>query len=360
MRFYRPSLARILGVFCALSVFQVQTLIPTLTPTSAQAQTAAAVKDPSGSKSRPDVPYAWTQEFPKTDWFKLDMDPKDILDGGPTRDGIPSIDHPEFRPAMQIRKGQIGDQEPVIGVTVGKESRAYPLSVLIWHEVVNDTLGGEPVAVTYSPLCNLTAVFDRRIGGRALEFGVTGRLIHSCQILYDRETESWWEQMTGEAIAGAHTGQMLRELPSRLESFGDFKERAGPDALVLIPSDPGKRQYGTNPYWGYDRSAQPMLYKGELPKGIEPLKRVVFVGEKAWSLDLVKEKGKIVEGNLEITFVPGQVSVVDAPDISRSRPVGGAIVQRRKEDGSLVDTHYGVVFAFVFHAFFPEGQIVTE
>ncbi|MCF8479083.1 MAG: DUF3179 domain-containing protein [Rhodospirillum sp.] len=348
MRLSRYSSSLILGAFLALSTPQ------------AQAQTEDKGAEASAATSRPDVPYAWTQEFPKTDWFTLDMDPKDITDGGPTRDGIPAIDEPVFRPASQIRKGQIGDQEPVIGVTVGKETRAYPLSVLIWHEVVNDTLDGEPIAVTYSPLCNLTVVFDRRMDGRALDFGVTGRLIHSCQILYDRETESWWEQMTGEAIAGAHTRQMLRELPSRLESFGDFKERAGPNALVLIPSEPSKRQYGTNPYWGYDRSTQPMLYKGDLPEGIAPLKRVVFVGERAWSLDLLREKGEIVEGDVVITFVPGQVSMVDAPDISRSRPVGGVTVQRRKADGSLVDIHHGVVFAFVFHAFFPEGEIVTE
>jgi hypothetical protein len=350
MRFPRPSFARILGVVLALSTTQAL----------AQAQTETGSADSAEAKSRPDVPYAWTQEFPKTDWFTLDLNPKDILDGGPNRDGIPAIDTPEFRPASKIRRGQIGDQEPVIGVTVGEETRAYPLSVLIWHEVVNDTLGGAPIAVTYSPLCNLTAVFDRRMDGQALDFGVTGRLIHSCQIFYDRESESWWEQMNGKAVVGTHTGQTLRELPSRLESFGAFKERAGGDALVLIPSNPSKRQYGSNPYWGYDRSAQPMLYKGELPEGIAPLKRVVLVGEKAWSLDLVKEKGKIVEGDLEITFVPGQVSVVDAPDISRSRPVGGVIVQRRTADGSLVDTVNSVIFAFVFHAFFPEGEIVTE
>jgi hypothetical protein len=317
-----------------------------------------------GTTPKVKVPYDWTQEFPDTDWNRVAIDPADVLSGGPTRDGIPAIDAPVFRRAGDIRPGQIRDREPVIGVTLNGETRAYPLSVMIWHEVVNDTLGGEPVAITYSPLCNLAKVLDRKGPDAPVVFGVTGRLHHSCQILFDRETESWWDQVTGTAIAGQRMGETLAEFPARLESFGAFKERAGADAQVLVPADPSKRLYGTNPYWGYDRSAAPMFYKGALPEGIAPLARVVYVeneGEtRAWSLDYLKGKERLEAGDLVITYVTGQVSALDAPDLATSRPVGGVLVQRRGTDGALEDVPHGVVFAFAFHAFFPKAAIVTE
>jgi Protein of unknown function (DUF3179) len=114
----------------------------------------------------------------------------------------------------------------VIGVVIDGDARAYPLRILIWHEIVNDVVGGVPVAVTYCPLCNTGIAFDRRVGEQVLELGTTGKLRNSDLVMYDRATESWWQQFLGEAIVGELTGARLTMLPSRLESFANFRERA--------------------------------------------------------------------------------------------------------------------------------------
>ncbi|MBK1666136.1 hypothetical protein CKO38_07510 [Rhodospirillum rubrum] len=306
------------------------------------------------------VPYEWTQEFPKADWSRLRVDPAEMSSGGPVRGGIPAIDAPTLRAAKAIRPLQIGEAEPVIGVGLNGEMRAYPLSVLIWHEVINDTLGGLPIAVTYSPLCNIARVFDRRVGEAVLDFAATGRLRHSCQMLFDRQSESWWEQASARAVSGLYADETLRALPARLESFAAFKARAGEGAMVVIPGQPSKRQYGANPYWGYDRADKPMFSDGPLPDGIAPLARVVAVGERAWALDLLSEKGRIEDGDLVIDWAPGQQSAVDAPLIAKSHAVGGAIVSRRAADGALSEVEHTVPFAFAFHALHPTATIFTR
>jgi len=123
----------------------------------------------------------------------------------------------------------------VITVSVNGAARAYPLGILMSHEIVNDELGGKPIAVTFCPLCNSGVVFDRRVGERLLEFGNTGRIRHADMVMYDRATESWWQQFTGEAIIGSQAGTLLRALPARLEYLAWFRERA-PDVKVMIPA----------------------------------------------------------------------------------------------------------------------------
>ncbi|KFB09746.1 hypothetical protein EL18_00764 [Nitratireductor basaltis] len=149
-------------------------------------------------------PDRWRSEGWKTDFSRNSIEWSEILSGGPPRDGIPSIDSPDFEKASANKT--LDQREPVIQLQIGNEIRAYPLSILTWHEIVNDTFDGMPVAVTYCPLCNASITFDRRVDGRILEFGTTGKLRHSDLVMYDRQTESWWQQFTGEAIAGALTG----------------------------------------------------------------------------------------------------------------------------------------------------------
>ena len=179
--------------------------------------------------------------------------------------------------------------------------------------------------------------------------------------MYDRQTESWWQQFLGEAIVGELTGKMLRMIPSRLESFARFRERA-PDGQVLVPNDPGKRRYGANPYASYDSSARPFMYRGPEPQGIAPLARVVTVesasgGREAWSLDVLREKRRIEsDAGLVITWEPGQNSALDSSRISDGVDVGNVVVQRQTDNG-LVDVVYGVDFAFAFHAFYPDSPI---
>jgi len=232
-------------------------------------------------------PARWKFAWPKTDFTKTSIDFGEILSGGPPKDGIPSIDKPTFVPVANMR--DLSSSEPVIGLVVNGDARAYPLRILTWHEIVNDTVGGVPVVVTYCPLCNSAIVFDRRVGGRAVELGTTGKLRNSDLVMYDRETESWWQQFLGEAIVGARTGTRLKAIPARLESWKRFRARY-PNGRVLVPNDPNARTYGANPYVGYDGSSTPFLYAGTYPKGIAPMARVVAIGDEAWSLDLLRAK----------------------------------------------------------------------
>jgi hypothetical protein len=296
-------------------------------------------------------PDRWRHAWPKTDFAKTSIDFDEIISGGPPKDGIPSIDAPEFVTVAEV--DNLAQTEPVIGLVIAGDARAYPLRILIWHEIVNDTVGGIPVAITYCPLCNSAVVFDRRVAGEATEFGTTGKLRNSDLVMYDRNTESWWQQFMGEAIVGARTGTRLRALPARLESWERFAARH-PEGRVLVPNRAGMRSYGANPYAGYDSARLPFLYVGEYPDNIEPMARVVAIGNEAWALGLLRAKGRVETGDLVLSWEAGQNSALDSRSIANGRDVGNVVVQRRGAEG-LEDIPYDVTFAFVFHAFRPEG-----
>ena len=303
-----------------------------------------------------DVPRSWSYEWPKTDFAKHSVPLDQIISGGPPKDGIPAIDDPTIVPIAEAV--DIADTEPVVGLVLNGAARAYPLRILTWHEIVNDELGGVPVTVTYCPLCNSSIAFDRRLDGRVLDFGTSGKLRKSDLVMYDRQTESWWQQFMGEAIVGELTGRKLRMLPSRMESWVNFRKRA-PGGTVLVPSSPGMRPYGSNPYVKYDSARNPFLYQGDLPAGIEPMVRVVAVGDQAWSMPLLSRRGSIEAGDLVLTWRPGQNSALDTRRIAEGRDVGNVVVQRRVGDG-MEDVVHDVTFAFVFHAFRPDGVIHAE
>ncbi|MDP6473813.1 MAG: DUF3179 domain-containing protein [Alphaproteobacteria bacterium] len=300
-------------------------------------------------------PSSWTYEWKQTDFSRSSVEFDEIRSGGPPKDGIPAIDQPKYSAPGEI--DYIGDQEPVITVTLNGETRAYPVRILIWHEIANDTLGGVPISVTFCPLCNSALVFDRRVAGRVLDFGTTGKLRNSDLVMYDRQTESWWQQFTGEAIIGEMTGTLLTALPSRVESFERFLARTASHegATVLVPTFASMRNYGANPYSHYDRSSKPFLYSGELPQNIAPLARVVVVGKEAWSLELVQRLKRIERGDLIITWEAGQNSALDSGMISMGRDIGNVVVQRQGADAV-----HDISFAFAFHAFHPEAPIHTE
>lgn len=303
-------------------------------------------------------PDLWRSEWPNTDFSRHSIDYAEIMSGGPPKDGIPSIDNPAFVPAGEV--DGLSPQEPVIGLVLAGDARAYPLRVLIWHEIVNDTVGGIPVAVTYCPLCNAALVFDRRAGDRVLEFGTTGKLRKSDLVMYDRQTESWWQQFTGEAIVGELLGMQLAFLPARIESVERFQARF-PQGRVLVPNDPDFRRYGMNPYAGYDTSAWPFLFRGDGPPEIGPLDRVVAVEDRAWSLDYVRRQGRIeTDDGLIVVWEAGQNSAMDAMVIAEGRDIGNVVVQRRNDGGELEDVVYRMDFAFAFHAFRPDVKIVVR
>ena len=298
-------------------------------------------------------PEEWRREWPRTDFSRHSLPYDEFVSGGPPKDGIPAIDHPPFVSVAEARG--LVPHEPVISVAIGGEARAYPLGVMIWHEIVNDTVGGMPIAVTWCPLCNSSVVFDRRAGGRTLSFGTTGKLRNSDLVMYDRETESWWQQFGGDCIVGALLGAELKYLPARVESVERFRTRF-PHGRVLVPPDPEGRDYGRNPYAGYDSAVRPFLYRGSLPQGVPPLARVVSVGGEAWTLDLVKSRRRLEAGDLVITWEPGQNSPLDAGQIDAGQDIGNVVVQRRTARG-LEDAVYDVSFAFAFHAFQPQTPI---
>ena len=299
-------------------------------------------------------PLRWGSEWPDTDFSKRSIDFGEILSGGPPKDGIPSIDTPEFRPISA--SPDLAETEPVVGLIVNGEAKAYPLRVLIWHEIVNDTVGGVPVVVTYCPLCNSSIVFERRVNGRILDFGTTGKLRNSDLVMYDRQTESWWQQFSGEAIVGAMNGTELKVLPSRLESWERFKARA-PEGQVLVPNNEAVRDYGRNPYIGYDSRDVPYpLFQGPLPTDVNPMMRVVVVDDEAWTLPLIRESGPIAKDDVTIRWISGQNSALDSARIAGGRDVGNVIVQRGTGPDAE-DVAHDVTFAFVFRAFHPDGVI---
>ena len=308
----------------------------------------------AGAASASDRAEFWAKAWPGTDFSRHSVPFAEIMSGGVGRDQIPPIDDPVFASAAEAGE-LIGPREPVITISVGGERRAYPLAVLIWHEIVNDEVAGIPVAVTYCPLCDAAVVFDRRVPGRTLDFGTTGKLRHSDLVMWDRQTESWWQQFLGEAIVGELTGTRLEMLPARVESFERFV--AGGSGKVLMPTDPTVRSYGSNPYVGYDGSHWPFLFRGDYGTAtVPPLARVAMVGSEAWTLDLLRREGRIEKGDLVIVWEPGQNSALDKAVISEGRDIGNVTVQRRGATG-LRDAVHDVTFAFAFRAFRPDGTM---
>jgi hypothetical protein len=296
-------------------------------------------------------PEFWRHEWPNTNFENTTVaNWVEILSGGPPKDGIPAIDNPSFKKVAD--ETRIGAREPVITVEIdGAEPRAYPIRYLTWHEIVNDTVGGIPVAVTFCPLCNSGITFDRRIKQGTLSFGVSGKLRNSDMVMYDRETESWWQQAMGEAIVGDLTGTTLKQLPTWMESWAEFTAR-NPNGLVMAQPR-SSRRYGENPYRNYDSSARPFLYSGENPPhGIPALMRVVRVGERAWPLSRFERAEQIKEEGISLSWRKGQASALDTGKIAKGRDVGTI----RVKDGQGRDVAHDVMFAFAFHAFWPNGK----
>lgn len=297
---------------------------------------------------------SWKQAWPKTDFSKTAVDTREIRDVI-RRDGIPAIHEPQYTTVMRAAAG-LKPREPVVSININGDARAYPIRILTWHEIANDTVGGVPVAVTYCPLCNSAIVFDRRVAGRILSFAVSGKLRRSDMVMYDRETQSWWQQFVGRGLVGAMAGQKLRMLPMRMESFERFARRH-PGGKVLLPPQNVRRPYGRNPYARYDTSQRPFLYRGSLPEGVPPLERVVVIGKEAWTFSLLRRLKRIEVRNIVITWESGQASALDTTEIAEGRDVGNVVVQRKTADGKLVDAVHDVSFAFAFHAFHPKGKI---
>lgn len=281
-----------------------------------------------------------TRVWDKTDFCQHQEGVFDeIISGGVPRDGIPPIDNPTFE-SIADASSWLQPQSPVIALEVNGTARAYPLAVLTRHEIANDVIGDEPVAVTFCPLCNSAIVFDRRVEGETLRFGVSGLLRHSDLIMWDDATQSWWQQFTGTGIVGTYTDAQLTILPSQVVSFGAFVEQY-PDGEVLQGPRGG---YGTNPYVGYDSSSRPFLFQGQPDDRLFPTERVlagVIRGEPiAYPFPVLSEEVVIndtVGGQAVVAiWQPGATSALDQASIDESRDVGMAALFSRELDGQTL------------------------
>ncbi|MGI0089373.1 MAG: DUF3179 domain-containing protein, partial [Nitrosopumilaceae archaeon] len=165
-----------------------------------------------------------------TDGIKHIVPLDKIKSGGPPKDGIPSIDNPKFVSALEANF--VSDDDLVIGLRLNGETKAYPLFIMVWHEIVNDKLGNTPIAVTYCPLCFTNQVFERKVNSIETEFGTSGKLYNSNLVMYDRNTDSQWSQALGKAITGELTGYELKRIPFDVVRWSDWKSLY-PASLVL-------------------------------------------------------------------------------------------------------------------------------
>ncbi|MGH2952742.1 MAG: DUF3179 domain-containing protein [Solirubrobacterales bacterium] len=265
----------------------------------------------------------------------------EFVPGGPGKDGIPALNDPRFTRARAAEPFLEG-REPVAVVELAGEARAYPLAILIWHEIVNDEIAGRPIAVTYCPLCNSTVAFDRRVGGRELEFGTTGTLRNADLVMYDRQTQSWWQQLTAEAVVGELTGRRLEVLPSQILNWSTFK-RLHPDGVVLSVRTGHDRPYGRNPYVGYDdpRSLPP-AHGESVDQTLPPKSRVAAIRTGSRSAvvypfsRLRRESpvnARVARRPVVVLFDPAVTSPLDELAVWEGRRVGAAAVFERRVGG---------------------------
>ncbi|MDQ7027653.1 MAG: DUF3179 domain-containing protein [Anaerolineae bacterium] len=286
-----------------------------------------------------------------TDFCNTSINLDEVLSGGVGRDGIPAVTNPDMETVDEARDWLV-DRSPVIAFEIDGEARAYPQAILMWHEIANDVVAGVPVAVTFCPLCNSSIVFDRRVNGETLEFGVSGNLRNSDMIMYDRTTFSWWQQFVGEGIVGFYNETLLDIIPSQVVGFGAFAERY-PDGLVMSRDTGTRRSYGINPYTGLDsnRSGVTSLFRGEyderLPSRSRVLAGVVDDIPMAYPLEALVNDMVI---NDTIGTVPvvamwqsGVASSLDESDIDTSRDIGTSALYSRDVDGRVLTFRYDEV-----------------
>jgi hypothetical protein len=274
---------------------------------------------------------------------------------GQVPDGIPAIDNPQFVSVADADE-YLTEQEAVVVLDIEGDARAYPVQVLIWHEIVNDVVGGVPVSITYCPLCNSAVSFRRVVQGEVTTFGTSGLLFNSALVMYDRLTESLWTHYNGEAIAGIATSERLGPISSPLLAWAEFKE-AFPDGLVLDRHNTGhNRSYGSNPYTNYDNpSGVPFLFRGELDDQLGAQRRVAGVSldgvAKAWTLEAIsggaaRATHDVVGDQAVVVFwKSGQATALESGQIDGGRDVGSVGVFRPDAAGqALMFSAEGPVF----------------
>ncbi|NIP30264.1 MAG: DUF3179 domain-containing protein, partial [Candidatus Dadabacteria bacterium] len=232
--------------------------------------------------------------FDEFNGFKLDnlLIPKsEIMSGGPPKDGIPSITNPKFKSVEE--SNWLNDEDLVVGVEINNIKKAYPLRILVWHELVNDKIEDAAFLVTYCPLCGSVLVFSRKINSSELSFGVSGLLYQSDVLFYDHQSESLWSQLMKKAVSGKKSGSELIILPFIMSKWKDWKIN-NPESLILSDDTGYFRDYNRNPYENYEKSNIlyfPVNKKSNQLKQKEKLLIVEYNGiSKAYPLNILNEK----------------------------------------------------------------------
>ncbi len=371
------------------------TTFPTATRAATQPTLAESLEIPPQLSSMAQI---WETDFSNT---IIDLDELLVgISASDPRDMIRPIDAPVFDDVAT--SDWLADQEPGVLIDIDGDSRFYPLSVLTRHEIVNDEVGGVPVAVTYCPLCNTAVVFDRRFDGEVLRLGVSGLLRNSDLVMWDDVTETLWQQITGQAIVGEHAGASLTRLGSAIVRWADFRSRH-PEGLTLGPDQGYGNVYGHNPYALYSSRSIPYgFYTGEVDPRYPAMERVVGVEleevNRAYPFSLISEvrvANDVVAGTPVAIFwgAPDTADALDGAIIAQSRGIGTGVAYSPVVDGrtltftpggdgwftddetgstwtllglatsgplegtELVLIPHTNEFWFVWQAFFPDGEV---
>lgn len=269
---------------------------------------------------------------------------EEIRHGGPGRDGIPAIDHPQFDTVQSAR--QLADSDRILGIDLQGQQRAYPIAILNWHEIVNDQIGNRAILVSYCPLCGTGMAFEARARDRQSGFGVSGLLYNSDMLLYDRDSDSLWSQILSRAISGPRKGERLPGIPLTHTTWGDWRQQH-PDTLVLNQETGHRRDYSQSAYQGYDQSSNlyfPVSSRDNRYHPKEPVLGMVIKDRaRVWPLsELAKAQSPIQE-----TF--NQQELVIHYDAEHEK----AWITDR--DGEALVATRGYWFAWM--AFHPESQV---
>lgn len=279
------------------------------------------------------------------DGTKFLIHPNKLSAGGPPKDGIPSIDNPQYDIISDANEW-LEDEDTLLFLNYNGVRKAYPTSIMVWHEIVNDYAAGIPIAVTYCPLCITGIAYERIVDNQEVEFGTSGKLFNSNLVMYDRLTESYWTQVDGVAIQGERSGDVLRQVPLDLIKWKDLKETY-PDALVLTKETGFNRQYGRDPYLSY-YTDDAVWFPVEFKNFSINTKEVVYGLEVNGEFKAYKETD-IEDGAIE--DVLGGVPI-------RIERTSGVVNTTNLETGEeLIEERH---FWFSWYAFHPDTKLYGE
>ena len=276
-----------------------------------------------------------------------------IVSGGPPRDGIPSIDSPKF---VSAEDAGLQDSDLVLGLNINGDIRAYPLNILVWHEIVNDEVGGTPVAVTYCPLCFTNQVFHRTIDNQTVEFGTSGKLYNSNLVMYDRTSESLWSQALSQAIVGEHAGKKLERIPFDVAFWREWKALY-PESKVLSQDTGFGRPYGVDPYGNYYTDPNILFPVSHRDDRLGPKEIVVGLENegsyRAYPIQQIEDNHIINDeiGDRKIvlmSFYPFMARPYD-------RSVDGLVLDFEYDGGKVIDTQTSSIWNFEGEAI--EGEM---